>query len=194
MPSTLKLRKTIKSESSEHNAYNTRIVPITRLLDGKEICVINGTDVLTKEQIENTLLQHSATVVQNPMNTTFCVIVGNSETVRQDLILFFYNSDLQFLDSIAKHVYITFQLRGKNIVNSGKYDVATVDWLKRITDPSNWASLHDFLPWELLCSRDSTKYRLATNYDKYSDNFTFDADEESLKRSLREIEKSVRVI
>lgn len=61
-----------------HNA-NKRIV--TRLLDGKEICVINGTNELLKEQIEEKLLQHSAKIVQNPMNTTFCVIVGNKRTV-----------------------------------------------------------------------------------------------------------------
>lgn len=59
-----------------------RVVPLTRLLDGKEICVINGTDELSKEQIEEILQQHSAKIVQNPINTTFCVIVGNNRTVR----------------------------------------------------------------------------------------------------------------
>lgn len=77
-----KSQKTIsRNKPIEYNVYKERIVPLTRLLDGKEICVINGTDELAKEQIEEILQQHSARIVQNPMNTTFCVIVGNDRTV-----------------------------------------------------------------------------------------------------------------
>jgi len=77
-----KLQKTVsRNKSIEYNVYNEQIVPLTRLLDGKEICVINGTDELAKEQIEEILQQHRARIVQNPMNTTFCVIVGNNRTV-----------------------------------------------------------------------------------------------------------------
>lgn len=77
-----KLQKTVsRNKLIEHNVFPERIVLLTRLLDGKEICAINGTDELAKEQIEETLQQHSARIVQNPMNTTFCVIVGNDRTV-----------------------------------------------------------------------------------------------------------------
>ncbi|KAM0731149.1 DNA ligase 4 [Formica fusca] len=157
-----KLQKTIsRNKPIEYNVYKERIVPLTRLLDGKEICVINGTDELAKEQIEEILQQHSARIVQNPMNTTFCVIVGNDRTIR-----------------------------GKEMVNSGKYDVVTLDWFKRVTNRSDCViSLGDFLPWELLCSRDITKHRLAENYDEYYDNFIVDADEETLKRSFDKIGK-----
>ena len=77
------------------------------------------------------------------------------------------------------------------MVNSKKYDVVTVDWFTRITNQSNIASLDDFLPWELLSSRDATKRRLAHNFDEYYDSFIIDADEESLKRSFDKIVKSV---
>ncbi|XP_071560840.1 DNA ligase 4-like isoform X2 [Temnothorax nylanderi] len=152
-----KLQKTrqSRSKSIEHDMYNKRVVPITRLLDRKEICVINGTDELPKEQIEEILQQHSAKIVQNPMNTTFCVIVGNNRTIR-----------------------------GKEVINSEKYDVVTLDWLKRVTNQSDWASLDNFLPWELLCSREITRRKVAENYDEYYDSFTVDANEESLKRSF----------
>lgn len=78
--------------ATERDAYNERVMPLTRLLDGKEICVINGADEtnddLTKERIERTLRQHSAKIVQNPMSSTFCVIVGNDKTVETtDLIV-----------------------------------------------------------------------------------------------------------
>ncbi|GAB1869757.1 DNA ligase 4 [Camponotus japonicus] len=156
-----KLQKTVsRNKSIEYNVYNEQIIPLTRLLDGKEICVINGTDELAKEQIEEILQQHRARIVQNPMNTTFCVIVGNNRTIR-----------------------------GKEVVDSGKYDVVTLDWFKRVTNRSNWASLGDFLPWELLCSRDITKHRLTENYDEYYDNFIVDADEETLRRSFDKIGK-----
>lgn len=86
-----KLQKTTsRNKSIEHDIYNKRVVPLTRLLDRKEICVINGTDELPKEQIEEILQQHSAKIVQNPMNTTFCVIVGNNRTVGNIYIYFFF--------------------------------------------------------------------------------------------------------
>ncbi|XP_012061870.1 PREDICTED: DNA ligase 4 [Atta cephalotes] len=153
-----------RRKSIEHNVYNKHIVPLTRLLDGKEICVINGTDELSKEQIEEILQQHSARIVQNPINTTFCVIVGNNRTIR-----------------------------GKEVVNSGKYDVVTLDWVERVTNinRSDWTSLIDFLPWELLCSRDITRRQITENYDEYYDSFVVDADEESLKRSFGKIAKPI---
>lgn len=76
-------------------------------------------------------------------------------------------------------------MRGKEVVNSGKYNVVTLDWFKRVTiNRSDWASLDDFLPWELLCSRDITRQKIAENYDEYYDHFIVDANEESLKRSF----------
>lgn len=81
-----KVRKTAtRSKPFEYNVYDKKEL-LTRLLDGKEICVVNGTDDLEKEQIEEVLRQHSATIVQNPRNTTFCVIVGNDRTVRNTYI------------------------------------------------------------------------------------------------------------
>lgn len=87
-----KLQKTAnRSKSIECNMYNKRVVPFTRLLDGKEICVVNGVDELPKEQIEEMLQQHSAKIVKNPMNTTFCVIVGNNRTVGNIYILYIFS-------------------------------------------------------------------------------------------------------
>lgn len=83
------------------------------------------------------------------------------------------------------------QMRAKEVVNSGKYDVVTLDWFKRVTDRSRWASLDDFLPWELLCCRNTTRSRVELNYDKHYDHFRVDADEESLERSFAMIVKSV---
>lgn len=80
-----KMRKSISSKFEEkfYNVVylNRNIVPITRLLYGKEICVINGNDKISKENIEDELLLHNAKIVQNQNENTYCVIVGNPEKV-----------------------------------------------------------------------------------------------------------------
>lgn len=67
----------------------------------------------------------------------------------------------------------------------------TVDWFKRVTKEENWPSLQDFLPWDLISCRESTKQRLAKYYDDYYDSFTVDANEENLLRSFKRIEAMV---
>ncbi|XP_050487709.1 DNA ligase 4 isoform X2 [Bombus huntii] len=154
-------QRSIKYEekSMKPNIYDNPPVHLTRLFDDKEICVINGVDELPKEQIEEILLQHRANVVQNPLKENYCIIVGNVKTVRASCI-----------------------------IQSKKYDVVTLDWFRRVTKKENWSSLQDFLPWDLICSRESTKRRLAQYYDDYYDHYTIDADEESLLRSFKKVE------
>lgn len=69
--------------------------------------------------------------------------------------------------------------------------MVTLDWFRRVTKKENWSSLQDFLPWDLICSRESTKQRLAQYYDDYYDHYTIDADEESLLRSFKKVEDTV---
>ncbi|KOC59775.1 DNA ligase 4 [Habropoda laboriosa] len=166
----VKIRKTTKPHllkfeetPTTSNTFNNSPIHLTRLFDGKEICVINGDDKLPKEQIEEILLQHKAKVVQTPSKENYCVIVGNIKTAR-----------------------------ASSIIQSKKYDVMTLDWFKRVTKEENWSSLQDFLPWDLICSCESTKHRLEQFYDDYYDHYTVDADEESLLRSFKRIEETVK--
>ncbi|KOX77101.1 DNA ligase 4, partial [Melipona quadrifasciata] len=154
-----------KEKSMKPNIFDNPLVHLTRLFDDKEICVINGNNELSKEQIEKIFLQHKAKVVQNPLKENYCIIVGNAKTARAN-----------------------------NIIQSKKYDVVTLDWFKRVTKEENWSSLQDFLPWDLICSCESTKRRLAQHYDDYYDHYTIDADEESLLRSFKKIEDMERNI
>lgn len=71
------------------------------------------------------------------------------------------------------------------------YDVVSLDWFKRVIKEENWSSLQDFLPWDLISCRDSTKRRLRYYYDDYYDHYTIDANEESLLRSFKKAEKTV---
>lgn len=135
---------------------------LTRLLDDKEICVINGDEELSKESIEEILARHGARIVQNPRKETFCVIVGNVRS-----------------------------MKAQNVVRSENYDVVTTEWLKCATRDENWSSLMDFRPWDLLSCRESTKIRLTKNYDEFGDRYGADADEESLRASLSRVGQEV---
>ncbi|XP_003701870.1 DNA ligase 4 isoform X1 [Megachile rotundata] len=139
---------------------DTSTACLTRLFDDREICVINGNDELPKERIEKILSQHKAKVVQSPSKNNYCIIVGNAKTAR-----------------------------AANIIESKKYDVVTLDWFKRVTKEENWPCLQDFLPWDLIACRESTKQRLMLYYDDYYDSFTIDANEESLLSSFKKIEE-----
>ena len=81
-----------KEKSMKPNIFDNPPVHLTRLFDDKEICVINGNDELSKEQIEKILLQHKAKVVQNPLKENYCIVVGNAKTVYVLLIINFISS------------------------------------------------------------------------------------------------------
>ncbi|XP_015178067.1 PREDICTED: DNA ligase 4-like [Polistes dominula] len=170
--SVIKPKKMSKSSLSifDETLYKDKqlkknIVPITRLLDGKEICVINGNDEISDEEIIEQLLLHRAKVVRNPRKETYCIIVGNDK-----------------------------KAKAHNIIKTNKYDVVTLDWFKRITKEENWGTLEDFLPWDFLSIRDTTKQLLMEKYDDYYDSYTMDVDEESLQRSLTKMEPMIKEI
>nr|XP_033321134.1 DNA ligase 4 isoform X2 [Megalopta genalis] len=170
--SEAKMRKTTKPRSlrfdnipPRHNIYENPPVYLTRLLDGKEICVINGDIEFPKERIEEILWQHRAKIVQNPLNETYCIIVGKAKTARAN-----------------------------SIIQSNKYDVVTIDWFKRTVKEENWSSLNDFLPWDLITCCKSTKHRLAQYYDDYYDNFFENATEEGLTRSLEKASEEAQIM
>jgi hypothetical protein len=46
------------------------------LLEGKELCVMTGTDNHDKKKLEVLAHTHGASVVQNPSAKTLCIIAG----------------------------------------------------------------------------------------------------------------------
>ncbi|KAL7287403.1 hypothetical protein TKK_0018518 [Trichogramma kaykai] len=138
------------------------VTRLSRLFDGREICVINGDAELSKRDIELLLTEHMARVVQNPGRDTYCCVVGDPETYK-----------------------------AKTLIASGKYDVVKVDWLKRATRAENIGKLQEFLPWDMLATRETTKARFNETYDEYQDSYTQDIkDEEDLKRIFKNIDDS----
>lgn len=103
----------------------------------------------------------------------------------------YFQCDRYFALSVNRNVPKILQVKAKNIIHSRKYDVTKLDWLIRATKKENWSTLQDWFPWDLLSSSNSTSHRLAAIYDEYYDNYTCDADTESLQRSLTKAEEMV---
>ncbi|XP_012285410.1 DNA ligase 4 [Orussus abietinus] len=154
VPRVLRLKE-IKIQGSYDEPRASEVVRLTRLFDGKEVCVINGNEKLTKSDVERILLDHGARVVKNAGPSTFCVIVGDPKKVKPQIL-----------------------------IKSERYDVANLDWLMRVTQEENWSALQDWFPWELFSASEPTRHRLFQLYDIYYDSFTCEADENSLSRSL----------
>lgn len=79
-------------------------------------------------------------------------------------------------------------------MKTGKWDVVSLSWLKRVTDEKNWHRETDFLPWEMISGTQATEQRLTNLFDRYGDSYTIDADVESLKRSFEKVEEENPVI
>ncbi|XP_011501770.1 PREDICTED: DNA ligase 4 [Ceratosolen solmsi marchali] len=142
------------------HAKKEDIVPISRLFEGKKFCVINGDDELSKNDITVLLKRHMAEVLQNPGIDTFCILVGNPET-----------------------------LKAQNIILSNKYDVAKPIWLKRVTRSENLSKIQEFYPWELFASCPATKRKLEDIYDQYFDSYIEDTNEKCLMKSIEKIDE-----
>ncbi|XP_046751398.1 DNA ligase 4-like [Diprion similis] len=133
----------------------TDVARISRLLDDKEICVVNGNNDISKESVEKIVREHGGSVVEHPGRKTFCAIVGTAN-----------------------------KLRVKNMIQGQKYNVVNLEWLLRATKPENFASLQPWLPWELLSATESTRSHMSTVFDDTYDSYVQDTNIESLKRSL----------
>ncbi|XP_016845791.1 DNA ligase 4 isoform X1 [Nasonia vitripennis] len=157
---TTRVSASVYGSFVKHND-NDEVQRTSRLFEGKEICVINGDSEMDRQVIVKLLQQHSAKVVQNASKDTFCLLVGDPET-----------------------------LKAQNAIASANHDVVSLDWLRRATKQENIGKIQDFRPWELYAMTVSTRRKLDDAYDQYWDNYTEDLDEETLKRVTKRIEES----
>ena len=86
---------------------------------------------------------------------------------------------------------IWLQERVRNLTKIKKWDVVKLDWVKRATDEKHWHHLEDWCPWEIVSGTKTTEERLSNLFDQFRDSFANDADNESLKRSMKLAEESV---
>lgn len=79
----------------------------------------------------------------------------------------------------------------KNLIDSHRYNLVRLDWLKRATKKENWAKVAEFYPWEMLDQTIPMKKEIEIKYDEMFDSYTEDATLESLKRSLEKADEKV---
>lgn len=72
----------------------------SRSFQGREFCVISGTNECDKHALETSILSNGGGIVQNPTPNTFCVVARDEKNVRV-----------------------------RNLIKGGKYDIVRVDWL-----------------------------------------------------------------
>ncbi|XP_060566406.1 DNA ligase 4-like [Ruditapes philippinarum] len=90
---------------SQFRAADTSSVQqVSKLLEGKEICVINGPSSCPKQELEKKIVECGGSVVQNPGIGTYCVVV--------EKIVF----------------------RVNNMIKTNHYDIVKADWLIRCLD------------------------------------------------------------
>ncbi|XP_023248439.1 DNA ligase 4 [Copidosoma floridanum] len=163
-----KVRKAAPATSKVYDNFvpsksNDDVVRLSRLFEGREFCVINGDSKLKKNDVEKVLLEHMGKVVANPGDETYCVLVGNPDV-----------------------------LKARNLISREKYDVASIDWLRRATLQENLPKIAEFRPWELYAASPKTKKKLDETYDEFMDSYYEDADLESFKRSMKIVEQKLK--
>ncbi|KFD54859.1 hypothetical protein M513_04293 [Trichuris suis] len=78
-----------------------KIKSLVNVFEGRQICILNGTDQHSKESLEQMVVELGGTVVQNPVGPIFCAVSGK----------------------------VTVKVQA--VMSSGSVDVAKVDWLLR---------------------------------------------------------------
>uniref|UniRef100_A0A5S6QX03 DNA ligase n=1 Tax=Trichuris muris TaxID=70415 RepID=A0A5S6QX03_TRIMR len=77
------------------------IKPLFNAFEGRQICILNGTDQHSKEELEQRVAELGGTVVQNPVGSIFCAVSGK----------------------------VTVKVQA--VISSASVDVAKVEWLLR---------------------------------------------------------------
>ncbi|KAG8224017.1 hypothetical protein J437_LFUL001094 [Ladona fulva] len=131
---------------------------VSSVLEGQEICVLNGDEEHTKQDLEKLIVKYGGRIAQNPGEGTFCVIVGDESPFRV-----------------------------KNIIRSGSFDVIRMSWILKVCSPDCPKINIDEnrCPWsvdEIVGASPKTSKYLALHYDAYGDSFTQPVTVSSLKK------------
>ncbi|CDW55758.1 DNA ligase [Trichuris trichiura] len=78
-----------------------KIKSLVNVFDGRQVCILNGTDQHSKESLEQMVVELGGAVVQNPVGSIFCAVCGK----------------------------VTVKVQA--VISNGSMDVAKADWLLR---------------------------------------------------------------
>ncbi|XP_050403534.1 DNA ligase 4 [Patella vulgata] len=100
------VRPTVGSRFKAIDTSN--ITQISKMLEGKEICIINGSSDWSKSELEKKVVEFGGTITQNPDTSTFCVLA----------------------EKIA--------VRVNNLIKCDLYDIVKVSWFVRCINGEKW--------------------------------------------------------
>ncbi|XP_014680944.1 PREDICTED: DNA ligase 4-like [Priapulus caudatus] len=99
-----KAEQTISVPAQFQPADVTGLKKLSELLQGREICVVNGPPSHSKQTLEKMAVEHGATIVQHPGERTWCVVTDK------------------------------VNLRVRNMIEHDDYDVVRASWLIRCVE------------------------------------------------------------
>ncbi|XP_052257350.1 DNA ligase 4-like [Dreissena polymorpha] len=85
-------------------ADTSNVQQVSKILEGREVCIINGPGGWNKQKLEEKVVECGGTIVQNPGIETYCVVVDRPV------------------------------FRVSNMLKSNNYDIVRADWLLRCFD------------------------------------------------------------
>ncbi|KAK2178306.1 hypothetical protein NP493_548g00024 [Ridgeia piscesae] len=132
------------------------VTQVSEMLCDKEVCVINGPVDQPKAALEKLVAELGGSFVQNPGEETFCVLADK------------------------------VNLKVRNIMKKGVYDVVRAQWLLRCRDQGQ------LLPWnpsDMIHKSPKTAAQFALDYDRHGDSYYDDATVESLKKVFEKIQE-----
>ncbi|XP_055635949.1 DNA ligase 4 [Toxorhynchites rutilus septentrionalis] len=120
------------------------IQPIDDICSGLDFCILSTSKGLPSiGELETMVRRHGGRVVKNPGPSTYATIVG----------------DRTFLVD--------------RVIYSGRYNVATVDWLLRALGGSeSRGSLAEFKPNDMLAMTASLREQMVDQFDRFGDSYT----------------------
>ncbi|XP_071447729.1 DNA ligase 4 isoform X2 [Hetaerina americana] len=122
---------------------SSEVEKISDNLVGKEICVLNGNEKCSKQQLETLVVQFGGSITQNAGPKTYCVIVGNEMPIRV-----------------------------QNTIKAGIHNVIRSSWLLKVCSDSAGSKDFLWRPEEVLSLTEEATKVLAQYFDPFGDSYT----------------------
>jgi len=132
----------------------TSVEEESKLFEDHEFCIMSGSSNLSKHELEKRVTKHGGRFVQNPGSGTHCVIADR------------------------------INVRVKNVISGGKYDVVYVSWLLSCLESG---AVRKYKPQDMIFTSDKTREMFSIDYDRYGDSYVDDVTEDELKRIFKNI-------
>ncbi|KRY19719.1 DNA ligase 4, partial [Trichinella patagoniensis] len=145
--------------------------PISNIFQGRELCILNGNDTFTKENLEGKVVELGGTVVQHPGRFLFHTIYIYLFIVYIQRCLFVFGANTFCIVAGRQTVKV------KSVVRASTVDVLKLSWLIRCIQTNSFIQ---WTPNDMLLTTATMKRHFKRNFDQYGDSYTDPVDSETL--------------